>query len=134
MREIKFRVWHKDIKQMIYSDLIGVFIGAGGWVNTAESNGMTLMQFTGLYDNNAKEIFESDIVIFIKNESKELYVIEYETGSSKCGFYATPAKYLYDERFSDYCGGSEKPIYEVKVVGNVFEMPLRRPWIMRDDL
>jgi len=69
-REIKFRIWCKELGKMIYScksDEQGKReyipfcfpIGFSGWENYELS---PLMQFTGLKDRNGVEIYEGDII------------------------------------------------------------------------
>ena len=66
MREIKFRVWDKKRKQMFYSQWCltltgGLFqIANVNWAG--DSKNLTLIQYTGLYDRNGKEICEGDII------------------------------------------------------------------------
>jgi len=55
MREIKFRAWDKNRKEMC-PDCINS-MGNPNW-----RAGKIFMQFTGLHDKNGKEIYEGDVV------------------------------------------------------------------------
>jgi hypothetical protein len=63
MREIKFRAWDTDMGKMDYE----VWISPGGQGyyfcdGEPEPLSNNIMQFTGLHDNNGKEIYEGDIL------------------------------------------------------------------------
>lgn len=69
MREIKFRAWQKDKKMMCEVKNIH-FVSEQASLkekenvtNTRPFKDIELMQFTGLYDKNGKEIYEGDILL-----------------------------------------------------------------------
>ena len=70
-REIKFRVWDKDLKRIRYLNTEHDFIrfdslGQGYYENMQTGLGewfSDLMQYTGLKDKNGKQIYEGDICL-----------------------------------------------------------------------
>jgi len=60
-REIKFRDWNPETKEMRYFNLDGY----DREVHDAYGN---IMQFTGLLDKNGKEIFEGDVIKIIMKD------------------------------------------------------------------
>jgi len=112
-REIKFRAWDKSMKKMQHPKL---------WDNTMPSNWdkhYELQQFTGLTDNNGKEIYEGDIVEFESLDGMstpslkiERHVIMWQ--ETNCCFNIPWLRYgtLYFPN-----------INSVKVIGNIFENP-----------
>ena len=114
MREIKFRAW--DTKIMSYD---GFSIEAGGRVywfgNFMEEMGdlgdsCTLMQHTGLKDENGKEIYEGDI---FKDEHEDLYVITWIVDIASFGFYL-----ISDEEMVTYTVPTD-----IQVISNIYEDP-----------
>lgn len=65
MREIKFRAWDGMKKEMIYprgEDMTDHVTSASLLAAYNDGGLSAIMQFTGLKDNNGKDVFESDIV------------------------------------------------------------------------
>ena len=67
MRDIKFRRWHIELEDMVYSTNIELFEIVEKYPQM-----YNVMQYTGLKDKNGKEIFEGDI---ITDESNNYLVI-----------------------------------------------------------
>jgi len=108
-REIKFRAWDLDKKQMNFC----IFVGIGKIFNMTkffkpkeELKNSVLMQYTGLIDINGKEIYEGDIVksyggIFRSTVEFKNGIFEPFNASDNCSFYAN----------------------ECEIIGNVYENP-----------
>ena len=107
MREIKFRVWHKELKDMTYSKDAFSLTSFLGKIEYYSSMYSELMQFTGLKDCKGKEIYEGDIV----------------SGSSVVGFEKGMFIPSYDfgqqERWEDV----EDWNIRATVDGNIYENP-----------
>jgi uncharacterized phage protein (TIGR01671 family) len=119
MREVKFRAWDKRNNQML--DVIAIT-----WLDIVNPNNTNLvlcqdkdknffehkmedtelMQYTGLEDQNGKEIYEDDIVN-IKSTVEEVTQID------EC------VKVVYDYEFLTELGYAE----EVEIIGNIYENP-----------
>lgn len=111
MREIKFRAWEKNMKEMINVDSIDferkIINKEFVWRMLSE---VVLMQYIGLKDKKGVEIFEGDIV---EDYNRNLFTVEY---NMFCSFMLYPLKNR--EKFL-----AIYPTIELKVVGNIFENP-----------
>ena len=87
MRDIKFRCWDTENKQMLKVqelDFEDTFYGGRLSIRTDQYNDyfdiedMILMQYTGLKDKNGKEIYEGDIVKVFTSKKWRIGKIIYE--------------------------------------------------------
>lgn len=126
MRKIKFRAFLKTKKMMvdIYdislnpAYIIGFsndeYVGISNIIDDFE-----LMQFTGLYDKNGKEIYEGDIIKYTNNQKGV-----YEIGKKMKGFIVFNEYnqcYLSKNNFQKDMNWQYAE--NIKVIGNIYENP-----------
>jgi uncharacterized phage protein (TIGR01671 family) len=117
MREIKFRAWEKNLKEIITVHNIDF---EKKMINTDYAwrlfNEIELMQYTGLKDKNGKEIYEGDI---LKVEgSKRKYVVKWNDEE-----FAFTVNYQYANGVpGDWILSEFRAVLKTfEVIGNVFE-------------
>lgn len=116
MREIKFRAWDEETRRMLSWDGLNGETEYGDAYTVSElvSFGSHLMQYTGLKDKNGKEIWEGDIVQWMRVEPVEKrheLALSTPVTFSKAGFvpFTDPSYDVSPE--------------EVEVIGNIYESP-----------
>ena len=121
MREYKFRAWDKENKEMIPWERLHIEFEGGFttiWIpeNKAVKKALLdfeLMQFTGLYDKNGKEIYEGDLVQVLDYTSWEgLYKVVWDEES---------LMYVLEDAYGDKEKMCEFEHYLVR--GNIYENP-----------
>lgn len=124
MREFKFRAWDGEAKKMWTPDIIDLRNGRPGLLMTYRHKKKTegwmydcvLMQFTGLYDKNGKEIYEGDRVSGTDiNPDYGPYFFHgvIVRNPKKCCFFIQETRTLKN-RYMDEC-------IEIQVTGNIYE-------------
>lgn len=111
-RVIKYRVWNKENEEYINGcDVLLKYDGSAvsryalGALDTDMPVNVIIEQYTGLKDQNGKEIYEGDIVRQFDDE--EYFVVKFEYG----GFLPFTANMMTFD--VDYC----------EVIGNIHENP-----------
>ena len=125
MREIKFRAWDKNKKEMCevielihngkYAKLFGL---TNKWLEKKFSKSFELMQFTGLKDKNRKEIYEGDILVAVGNINI-YFLVGFGDDTDKEYFGFTLESLNRTKMIYSFCRDVER--YEV--IGNIYESP-----------
>lgn len=114
-----FRAWDKTYKKMYEVDEIHWNCGEFDFIGDAitfkrGADEVELMQSTGLFDKNGKEVFVGDIIKCTRGCPHEVY-IEKEYGGKYIG--GMPAVYLKGIREGNAWTGAEE------IIGNIYEKP-----------
>lgn len=122
MREIKFRAWDKALKSWtnysIDDDLLMFYDKhAECWETDQEGERFILCQYTGLKDNEDREIYEGDIVKAI-SFARWIGIVKYSDESQA---------FIFDDLDKKYRGKSTVFMNQFddgfEILGNIYENP-----------
>lgn len=134
-RVLKFRVWSE--KEVEFIDPTRFGIGYDGeltnlWdgISPDPMLGFTIQQFTGLLDENKKQIYEGDILKcdeWVFNHKTNLFDLYREKAIGHI-WYANPCSYIAEWAISFNHLYSEsscqfRDLRNVQIIGNIFENP-----------
>lgn len=120
---IRFRAWHNtweemcEVKRIRFDDegnITTVLVKGEAFGSNAHLEEIELMQSTGLFDKNGKEVFVGDIIKCTRGCPHEVY-LEKEYGGTYVG--GMPAIYLKGIKEGYAWTGAEE------IIGNVYENP-----------
>ena len=108
-RKIKFRAFSKETGKMMHWDFIN---SVKNLHKLLSLNHVEVMQFTGLYDKDGKEIYEGDIIKF-----------KYNTGGDIIGEIIWSIGGYYVVKTSDKKWNQKVIPYplELELIGNIYE-------------
>ncbi len=134
MREIKFRAWDKKSRQLHHT---GFFVTPSGSIKLIEyywdkKPDLILMQYTGIFDKNGREIYEGDIIDWVGGDNiKHKYEVKFglwecletEIVNHGCGYgwYADSHGTNKECPVDGFYPGDGKTIRECEVIGNIHE-------------
>ncbi|HCT5137585.1 TPA: hypothetical protein OTZ48_002899 [Listeria monocytogenes] len=121
MREIEFRAWDKEVKEMDYNPSV-IEIWQNKPINEQfrleSEEKLIWMQYTGLIDKNGKKIFEGDIVRNINGEYSYIGIVNKDRYTFYIKGVAPKDNYDFAD-VSDTVTGKSSLI----VIGNIHENP-----------
>ena len=114
-REIKFRAWDSETKEMSYDFL------SKNWLKVCiESPYVEVMQYTGLKDRNGKEIYEGDIFPPGERTLGEITIVSYD--SKQARYKAVPLSLYKANAGNGGWTGFDVNSYS-EVIGSVYDNP-----------
>ena len=141
MKQIKFRIWDRKEKKMIYSNEFRGFMDLEGTICTIDKKGNLCydyldkgksprdryvpLQFIGYKDKNKKEIYEGDIVAGPKDEYYSVYKIGlYDIGFGYEIIMSIAPGHTPNDKGPFPIGiGRDFCSDDLEIIGNVYENP-----------
>lgn len=132
MRVIKFRAWISGEGEMApWEELVSDYYHMDEFI---QPDGLIFMQYTGLLDKNDKEIYEGDIVRYIRYNWKCQGHSQDQTDMvSVCEIYWDEKRHAFREQGKFPSGGGWSGYLsfnderadrnEIEVIGNIYENP-----------
>lgn len=126
MREIRFRCFYRD-KMYFVDELyfhkdgsfgVGFIYMDGNMVSPDSEHVKGIMEYTGLKDNNGKEIYEGDILQYLFNEVDEIdqAIVIFDEGAWCSKTDDHQSEYLFEELQSN-------AFSYIYIIGNIYENP-----------
>lgn len=123
MRELKFRAWDKENKEMFFAGDLRFYgkevLATDCWwgencVSPGVKRSTILMQYTGLKDKNGVEIYESDIVKYWLPTLKKEHIGVVSWNKDFAGFW------LEGKKWSEI---DWMKLGKIEVIGDIYQHP-----------
>jgi uncharacterized phage protein (TIGR01671 family) len=148
MRDIKFRAWHNELKIMLYPPdildsmpycrphtekeftdrysyvvkkrlLVPMMTWEGSWFQGGEKQDAVLLQYTGIKDENGKEIYEGDIVRYDTEDGIKRSKVEFQMSDEE-DHHISGLVFIY---ICNEYSTLDSETCDIEVIGNIYENP-----------
>lgn len=118
MRRLKFRAWETIGREMHSFDTLMRTIYAETNMNIFNDDSIILMQYTGLKDENGKEIYDGDILQFRNASGMDDSICHVVWNEDRFSwFIENDESNIYDELYNITAPA------DIKIIGNKYENP-----------
>lgn len=125
MRDIKFRVWDKEHKEMINWEQYRSELVSDDFVNHGKGS-LVVMQYTGLKDFYDKEIYEGDIYKQTRyGKDNVIWEVIFDKSETSFKLKAKIEKKCGEEKYQDTIWNSVRAVIgnQMNKIGNIYENP-----------